>query len=125
MPLTDIQAEVLRLLARNRSPDSYVAGATVLHREESTPRYSLDLDLFHDLEESVATSAEADVATLRIRRSRSLVAAPRSGVPSRRRPRVGAASLRIEWAQDSAFRFYPVQPDDRFGYRLHDADGCH
>ena len=34
---------------------------------------------------------------------------------------VGEEQLKIEWAQDSAFRFYPVQEDERFGYRLHDA----
>ena len=123
MPLTDIQAEVLRLLARNRSPDSYVAGATVLHRGESTPRYSLDLDVFHDLEESVARSAAADVATLRSA-GHEVSWLLRTPAFHRAVVRVGTASLRIEWAQDSAFRFYPVQPDDRFGYRLHDADGA-
>lgn len=123
MPLSDIQAEVLRLLARNRSPDSYVAGATVLHREDGTPRYSLDLDLFHDVEESVATSAETDVATLG---SAGHEVSWLLRAPSFHRAvaRVGAASLRIEWAQDSAFRFFPVQPDDRFGYRLHHADAA-
>ena len=64
MPLSTIQADVLRLIAANRSPDSYVAGATVLHRAEDTPRYSADLDLFHDLEDSVARCAETDAATL-------------------------------------------------------------
>ena len=59
MPLSTIQANVLRRIASNRSPDSYVAGATVLHRAEDTPRYSADLDLFHDLEDSVARSADA------------------------------------------------------------------
>ena len=34
MPLSTIQADVLRLIAANRSPDSYVAGATVLHRAD-------------------------------------------------------------------------------------------
>lgn len=123
MPLTDIQAEVLRLLARNRSPDSYVAGATVLHREESTPRYSLDLDLFHDPEESVATSAAADVTTLRSA-GHEVSWLLRTPAFHRAVTRVGTAPLRIEWAQDSAFRFFPVQRDDRFGYRLHDADSA-
>ena len=30
----------------------------------------------------------------------------------------------VEWAQDSAFRFYPLQQDERFGYRLHDTDAA-
>ena len=42
------------IIAANRSPDSYVAGTTVIHRAEDSPRYSADLDLFHDLEDSVA-----------------------------------------------------------------------
>ena len=32
--------------------------------------------------------------------------------------------LKIEWAQDSAFRFFPVQSDAQCGYRLHDADAA-
>ena len=32
--------------------------------------------------------------------------------------------LRLEWAQDSAFRFFPVLEDERCGYRLHDADAA-
>ena len=38
--------------------------------------------------------------------------------------RVDERALKIEWAQDSAFRFYPVQKDERLGYRLHDADAA-
>jgi hypothetical protein len=30
--------------------------------------------------------------------------------------------LKIEWVHDSAFRFFPVQPDPVLGFRLHDAD---
>jgi len=47
MPLSEIQAEVLRAIAANRSPDSYLAGATIIHRRGQTPRYSQDIDLFH------------------------------------------------------------------------------
>ncbi|HJU17460.1 MAG TPA: hypothetical protein VJ770_13460 [Stellaceae bacterium] len=38
MPLSEIQIEVLRLLAAHRDPESYVAGATPLNRD--APRYS-------------------------------------------------------------------------------------
>ena len=123
MPLSTIQADVLRLIAANRSPDSYVAGATVLHRTEDTPRYSADLDLFHDLEDSVAESAEADAATLR---AAGWDCSWLLRTPTFHRAVVSAKeqALKIEWAQDSAFRFYPVQEDERFGYRLHDADAA-
>ena len=123
MPLSTIQADVLRLIAANRSPDSYVAGATVLHRAEDTPRYSADLDLFHDLEDSVARCAETDAATL-TDAACELSWLLRTPTFHRAVVRVDERALKIEWAQDSAFRFYPVQQDDRFGYRLHDADAA-
>jgi len=31
-------------------------------------------------------------------------------------------SMRLEWAAGSAFRFFPAQPDDLFGYVLHPVD---
>ena len=44
MPLTKTQADVLRLLASHRDPESYVAGSTPLNR--NAPRYSSDMDVF-------------------------------------------------------------------------------
>ena len=123
MPISEIQSEVLRRIAANRNPESYLAGATVIHREADTPRYSRDLDFFHDLADSVAASARKDVATLGQAgyEVRWLLRAPsihRAVVSVDRR------QLTIEWAQDSAFRFFPIQEDECFGYRLHDADAA-
>jgi len=123
MPISSIQAEVLSQIAANRSPESYLAGATVLHRADDTPRFSQDLDFFHDLEDSVARSAEKDAETL--------LAAGYEFTWQLRRPTFHRAvvtvheqQLKLEWAQDSAFRFFPVQKDARCGYRLHDADAA-
>ena len=123
MPLTGIQTQVLKTIAANRSPESYLAGATVLHRDSDTPRFSQDLDLFHDLEESVALCAEADAATLRDAgyEFRWLL---RTSTFYRAILSAEGQQLKIEWAQDSAFRFFPVQEDDRCGYRLHHADAA-
>jgi hypothetical protein len=44
VPLTKIQAEILRLLAVHRDPESYVAGATPLNRDAI--RFSSDIDVF-------------------------------------------------------------------------------
>ena len=123
MPLTSIQEQVLRAIAANRSPESYLAGAAVLHRDSNSPRFSQDLDLFHDLEESVALCAEKDAETLRdggyqftwLLRTPAFYRAVLSGEGQK---------LQIEWAQDSAFRFFPVQQDDQCGYRLHHADAA-
>ena len=95
----------------------------MLHRAEDTPRYSADLDLFHDIEDSVAHSAATDATTLGTA-GYELSWLLRTPTFHRAVVRAGARSLKIEWAQDSAFRFYPIQQDERFGYRLHDADAA-
>jgi len=123
MPISGIQAEVLRRIAANRSPESYVAGATVLHRADDTPRFSQDLDFFHDIEDSVAQSAEKDGATL-IDAGYDFTWLLRTPTFHRAVVTVGDRQLKLEWAQDSAFRFFPVQQDEHFGYRLHDADAA-
>ncbi len=123
MPISDIQTDVLRQIASNRSPESYLAGATVLHRAEDTPRFSQDLDFFHDIEDRVAQSAETDGATL-LEAGYDLTWLMRTQTFYRAVVTVGENQLKLEWAQDSAFRFFPVQEDERCGYRLHDADAA-
>jgi len=110
---------VLGLLASHRSPNSYVAGATAIN--QTGPRFSADIDIFHDREEAVAQAADADAA---------LLAASGFAVTwLRREPgihaavvRLGDASTRLEWVRDSDFRFFPAIADELFGYRLHIAD---
>lgn len=123
MPISEIQAQVLRRIAANRSPESYLAGATVLLRAQGTPRYSQDLDFFHDIEDSVAQSAEQDAETLQ---AAGYEFTWQLRTPSFYRAVVTAEGqqLKMEWAQDSAFRFFPVQADAYCGYRLHEADAA-
>ena len=123
MPISDIQAEVLKQIAANRSPESYLAGATVLHRGDDTPRFSQDLDFFHDVADSVVQSAERDAATL-LEVGYDFSWLLRTPTFRRAVVTVGEKQLKIEWAQDSVFRFFPVQRDERCGYRLHDADAA-
>ena len=59
MPLSKIQSEILFLSATHRNPEGYVAGAVPLSRDR--PRYSADIDIFHDGEESVAPAADARI----------------------------------------------------------------
>ena len=123
MPLTLVQTRTLKTIAANRSPESYLAGATVLHRDTNTPRYSQDIDLFHDLADSVAVCAEADAVTLR-KAGYELAWLLRTPTFYRAVVSVEEEQIGIEWAQDSALRFFPVQEDDQCGYRLHHADAA-
>ncbi|MBS0643800.1 MAG: hypothetical protein JSS43_28400 [Proteobacteria bacterium] len=85
------------------------------------PRYSADVDIFHDREAAVAHSAAADAAVLEqqgfsvqwIRREPGIHAAVVS---------LGEQSTRLEWVRDSDYRFFPAVEDPLFGYRLHLAD---
>ena len=57
MPLTKLQSHVLRVLAAERSPDSYIAGGVAINREG--PRFSDDI--FQDSEQRLEAAAQADV----------------------------------------------------------------
>jgi hypothetical protein len=118
MPLGPFEQEVLRLLAVNRNPDSYVAGATVLNQDPASPRASKDVDLFHDTIESLATSADLDMATLRAAGFEVIEAGRRHDTFCRALVRRGGKHTRIEWVFDSAFRFFPIEPDPDLGWRL-------
>ena len=121
MPLTRFQTQILRQLASNRSPDSHVAGGTALNAKPSSVRYSLDIDFFHDAEEMVERSARLDAATLESSGYELTWLAVR---PTFFRALVirGQDQLKLEWAVDSAWRFFPVIEDPLMGWRLHDAD---
>lgn len=119
MPLTNIQTDILRLLAAQRDPESYVAGATPLNRD--APRYSGDIDIFHDREERVARAALTD--------AKILEAAGYGVTWLRQVPVLYTAEVtrhetatRLEWVADSDFRFFPALRDETFGYLLHPVD---
>lgn len=119
MPLTNLQSHVLRLLAAQRTPDSYIAGGIALNL--AGPRFSGDIDIFQDSEERLATAFDADIIAL-------LDAGLKLGTPKIRTGKrevlvegLGEKML-LEWVADADFRFFPTQPDDVFGYVLHPVD---
>jgi hypothetical protein len=119
VPLSKIQSEILLLLAAHRNPESYVAGAVPLNRDG--PRYSDDIDVFHDREESVAAAAIADADSLSNAGFAISWLHREPGIYSAIVQR-GGESMKLEWLRDSDFRFFPTIPDDLFGYVLHVAD---
>jgi hypothetical protein len=121
MPLTDSQREVALLLAAHRNPESHVAGGAVINRADESFRYSEDIDIFHDVAESVAVCAEADATVLRAA-GYSFQWTLRQDGFFRAEVKRGEEGLRLDWAADSPFRFFPVRPDKDFGYCLHPAD---
>jgi len=119
VPLTKLQSHVLRLLAAERSPDSYIAGGIALNRQG--PRFSADIDIFQDSERRLEAAAEADAKTLT---EAGLEVSWKKIATGKREAQVESPTdrMRLEWVHDSAFRFFPAQPDELFGYVLHPVD---
>jgi hypothetical protein len=126
MPLTAFQEEVLGRLAANRSEESHFAGGLVLNADEGSARFSHDFDIFHEAASEVVCASERDVATLR-EAGYAVETFSRYGEwepaakPTFRKARVSGpgGSVEIDWAADSAFRFFPIERDERLGWRLH------
>ena len=121
MPLTDYQARVARLLAANRSADSYLAGGAAILIEPNTARYSRDLDYFHDSESRVAEAFSADRTLLECEGFTVEVDLNQPGY-IRAVVKRAAHGTKVEWARDSAWRFMPTVKDERVGFILHPVD---
>ena len=119
MPLTKLQSHVLRVLAAERSPDSYIAGGVALNREG--PRFSGDIDIFQDTEERLEAAANADAKALTEAGLKLEWKKIQTGKREAELEGLGDR-MRLEWVQDSAFRFFPTQRDELFGYVLHPVD---
>ena len=124
MPLTALQKDLLTILAANRSEESHFAGGIVLNAANDSARFSHDFDIFHELAEEVSRASNRDVETLqqagfqveKISRGDEWQADS-----TFRKAKVirGAETVEIDWAADSAFRFFPIERDPQLGWRLH------
>ena len=124
MPLTPIQKVVLAILAANRSEESHFAGGVVLNAAEDSPRFSRDFGIFHELAEEVTRASNRDVGSLR-GAGFQVDTLSRQGEwekeASFRKATVrrDSETVEIDWAADSAFRFFPIERDPLLGWRLH------
>lgn len=123
MALTDFQRAICRLIAWQRleSGESYVAGGVALNAAIAAARISRDIDPFHDTAEAVSASWEADRRLLesggchvRAQREREAYV---EAVVSR-----GGEIVVMQWAPDSAYRFFPLVQHKDFGLTLHPFD---
>jgi hypothetical protein len=123
MVLSEFQRDICRLLAKHRiaSGESYLAGGATLNEMLTAPRVSRDIDLFHDTSEALEQSWAADrdllvgrgFAVSVIRERPSFVEAEVSR---------DAEGVVMQWARDSAFRFFPLVEHDDLGLVLHPFD---
>jgi Nucleotidyl transferase AbiEii toxin, Type IV TA system len=119
VPLTEPQKAVLAAIAASRDPESFVAGGLPLNR--TGPRYSEDIDIFHDREDRVARAAEQDASLLEAKGFHVQWLRRQTGIYSAEIATPYGAT-KLEWVADSDFRFFPAVKDPEFGYVLHIAD---
>jgi hypothetical protein len=123
MAPTEFQLTLCRLIARQRleSGESYVAGGVALTTVTGSARISRDIDLFHDTTEAVAASWKTDRQVLQAHGYQVRAQRERDGfveaVVSLR-----GESVLLQWAADSAFRFFPLVQHEDFGLVLHPFD---
>ncbi len=124
MALTPFQRTVCRLLAQNRAAQKgYVAGGVALNLLLGGTRLSDDVDVFHDSEAAVGQSWDEDRALLegsgyavqQLRRFPTFIEA---------RIERGGEELVMQWAYDSAFRFFPLIEHPDLGLTLHPLDSA-
>ncbi len=120
LPISKFQSDVLRRLAAQRSPDSYIAGGIAINRHG--PRFSADIDIFQDSAMRQESAVKADEAALAS--AGYTVTWPPNQRTGKREATIekGGEQMLLEWVTDSAFRFFPTQPDELFGYVLHPVD---
>lgn len=123
MPLTNLQSDILAVIGANRTPESYLAGGTVLHFEPNSRRFSRDLDIFHDVLEAVAPSFEKDAKALRDKGFSVDVLISQPGFIRAQVAR-SIDATQIDWARDSAFRFMPAIRHEHGGFLLHEVDAA-
>lgn len=123
MALTELQRAICRLLAelRIRSGESYVAGGAALNELLGASRQSRDIDLFHDTEEAVTASWDADRRRLEDHGFTVRTLRERPGFVEAEVARDGER-VRMEWVRDSAYRFFPLVEHAELGLTLHPLD---
>jgi hypothetical protein len=84
-------------------------------------RLSRDLDVFHDTLEAVARTWDRDRAMLEAAGYRVAAVRERPGYVEALCSRDGH-DVAVEWARDSAFRFFPLIEDGDLGLALHPFD---
>ena len=123
MALTAFQRDVIRTVAfaRKRAGQAYLAGGAALNVLMAAPRLSDDVDVFHDTAEAVRATFDQDLAALRaagfaVKIRRQWATFIEADVEK------AGERTRLQWTQDSAFRFFPLVSHDELGLTLHPFD---
>src|SRR3954467_6560088 len=119
MALTQLQSDILRCLAKNRSETSYLAGGLMLNKDWQ--RRSDDIDIFHDTDEEVTGAAKVDIAILQTAGFKANIDFIIYGCVDATVSDQTSSTI-IQWFAETKRRFFPLVRDEEWGARLHQAD---
>ncbi|MDR3176149.1 MAG: hypothetical protein LBU06_06410 [Desulfovibrio sp.] len=121
--LTSLQKKIVKLLAPYKSEESYFAGSSTLNTK--LLRFSNDMDIFHDEYEQCILHFKSDIEILE---KNGLYIIQKRNMQNGDIGEVdvfhGNEKTTIQWATDSAFRFFPLVQDPIFGFKLHHVDAA-
>jgi hypothetical protein len=123
MALTAHQREVCRLISKRLrdSGEGYVAGGLALNLILNGTRLSRDIDLFHDAEEAVLSGWLQDCRILEENGHHLEILRDIAGFKEALVSK-GEAKTLVQWARESAFRFFPLVEHQELGLVLHPFD---
>jgi hypothetical protein len=98
-----------------------LAGASTLNELIQAPRVSRDVDLFHDTEQALQASWDADRQLLTESGFQVQVLRERPSFVEAKISR-GRDSVLMQWSRDSAYRFFPLVEHVELGLVLHPFD---
>ena len=119
MALTQLQSDILRRLAKNRSRTSYLAGGLMLNK--NWQRRSDDIYIFNDTDEEVTAAAKADLAILEAAGYKANIDVMVYGCVEATISDEKSETI-IQWFAETKRRFFPLVTDEEWGVRLHQAD---
>jgi hypothetical protein len=123
MALTEFQRTLCRIIAQHHlaSVESYVAGGVALNTLTDAARVSRDIDLFHDTTEAVTKSSHTDRQGLESHGYQVKILRERDGFVEAEVSKEDESVI-VQWAADSAFRFFPLVRHEDLGLTLHPFD---
>ena len=123
MAITGFQQAICRLIAANRleQGEAYVAGGVALNLLTGGRRVSRGIGLFHDTLEALDATWQADRQLLQAHGCEMRSVHERPGYVEAVVGKDQDAVL-MQWARDSAFRFFPLVEHEELGLVLHAFD---
>jgi hypothetical protein len=118
--LDNFQSDILKVLARNRSTRSVMAGGSVLNYHAF--RLSDDQDLFHPDGHALTEEVNRDVASLVANGYRVDVTQKMEGLIEAVVSAPDNPPTLLQWVQSGLLNYFAPVADPDFGFRLHYAD---